>query len=61
MNQRDDSRKKKLLANRKAAKITGAFGFLSHTSLMTQPEIERGICERDGLRLAWRRRVKTKS
>ncbi|VIO66012.1 hypothetical protein CI1B_11230 [Bradyrhizobium ivorense] len=43
MNQHDDSRKKKLLANRKAAKITGAFWFLSHTSFMTQPEMEHGF------------------
>ncbi|WP_283807790.1 hypothetical protein [Bradyrhizobium mercantei] len=40
MNQRADSRKKKLLAIRKAAKITGAFCFLSHTALMTQPKME---------------------
>ncbi|MGY3529814.1 hypothetical protein ACVIHD_004022 [Bradyrhizobium embrapense] len=40
MNQHADSRKKKLLAIRKAAKITGAFCFLSHTILMTQPQME---------------------
>jgi hypothetical protein len=40
MNQSADSRKKKLLAIRKAAKITGAFCFLSHTSSMTQPQME---------------------
>ncbi|MHC6151856.1 hypothetical protein ACVSQB_08670 [Bradyrhizobium elkanii] len=40
MNQRDDSRKKKFLAIRKVAKITGALCFLSHTELMTQPQME---------------------
>ncbi|MFB9267045.1 hypothetical protein ACFFWD_28455 [Bradyrhizobium erythrophlei] len=40
MNQRADSWKKKFLANRKDAKITGAFWFLSHTSYMAQPEME---------------------
>lgn len=40
MNQHADSRKKKLLAIRKVAKITGAFCFLSHTSSMTQLQME---------------------
>ena len=40
MNQHADSRKKKLLAIRKAAKITGAFCFLSHTVIMTQLKME---------------------
>jgi hypothetical protein len=40
MNQSADSRKKKFLAIRKVVKITGAFCFLSHTQLMTQPQME---------------------
>ncbi|MGL3211118.1 hypothetical protein [Bradyrhizobium sp. BR 1433] len=40
MNQHADSRKKKFLAIRKVAKITGAFCFLSYTELMTQPQME---------------------
>ncbi|SDE22706.1 hypothetical protein [Bradyrhizobium brasilense] len=40
MNQHADSRKKKFLAIRKVAKITGAVCFLSHTGFMTQPKME---------------------
>jgi hypothetical protein len=32
--------KEKFLAIRKEAKITGAFGLLSHTLHMTQPQME---------------------